>query len=110
MKIILFLLLIHVIYALKPRSLRTKAIIPTNKDAVHDYLATADNWPSIVLSSFAVNGKNTNQPMKKGDVIEEVFGLPPLLPLAVEWKTIDINKKKGVIEVVSPSGIASGKY
>lgn len=62
------------------------------------FLATPTNWPSIVLSSFGVqeadpppaarkNAKANpvDRPLKKGERVKEIFGLPPLLPLAVTW-------------------------
>jgi len=65
---------------------------------VRDFLATPTNWPSIVASSFGVEpaeplspGGKTNdvdRPLRKGERVTEIFGLPPLLPLTVTWTCV----------------------
>lgn len=58
------------------------------------FLATPTNWPTIVLSSVGVEEAEAvakrrpnpvDRPLKKGERVTEIFGLPPLLPLAVTW-------------------------
>mmetsp|Transcript_8737 Transcript_8737/g.13214 ORF Transcript_8737/g.13214 Transcript_8737/m.13214 type:complete len:188 (-) Transcript_8737:14-577(-) len=89
------------------------------------FLATPTNWPSIVLSSFgveeadAVENKRAkinavDRPLKKGERVKEIFGLPPLLPLAVTWTcqqnvVIKPNKKQvggGCLEFFSADGLS----
>jgi hypothetical protein len=58
---------------------------------LHTFLATPANWPRIVLSSSSVNinssndAKSTGRPMLKGEQVNEIFGLPPVLPLSITW-------------------------
>jgi len=57
----------------------------TSKE-VYNFIATPANWPKIVLSSWEVQGSLVNKPAKRKDPpIQEVFGLPPILPLSVSW-------------------------
>jgi len=90
--------------ALAPISLRTSVKLQsTPSDVARTFLATPSNWPSIVLTSWAVEGDDTSKPLRKGDVVDEIFGLPPLLPLRVCWtcaesspNTLDVQSAQGV--------------
>jgi hypothetical protein len=79
-------------------------IDPTN---LHNFLATPSNWPDIVLSSHSVKGSENRVdiPLKVGQSVEEIFGLPPLLPLSVEWKCVKSNIKDGKLEFYSKDGV-----
>mmetsp|Transcript_31041 Transcript_31041/g.51895 ORF Transcript_31041/g.51895 Transcript_31041/m.51895 type:complete len:422 (+) Transcript_31041:46-1311(+) len=82
---------------------------------LHDFLATPTNWPRIVASSHSVrappradtrfrgvqprrqqklNEENESNlllavPMDKGAKVDEIFGLPPILPLSVRWECVE---------------------
>jgi len=71
-----------------------------------DFLATPSNWPKIVLSSSDVKGiasLNVNQPLQPGNRVAEIFGLPPVLPLSVEW--VCRSNAYPVLDVVSSDGV-----
>ena len=67
------------------------------------YLATPGHWPDIVLSSWAVVGSDVDAPMQVGESVDEVFGLPPLLPLEVRWTCTASDDTSLVFD--SPSGL-----
>lgn len=76
-----------------------------------DFLATPSKWPSFVLSSSSVQDQPAeDKPLRVQDTVKEIFGLPPVLPLSVEWecKENSFNKKsqRGVLDVVSAEGLA----
>ncbi len=77
---------------------------------LHNFLATPTNWPQIVASSNSVKQNRSNPidvPLKVGDEVEEVFGLPPLIPLSVVWKCVESLAPDSV---PSPSTVtAAGK-
>lgn len=87
-------------------SLRTSTTLRNvSKRKVFDFIATCDNWPDIVLSSVGVKGRKTDTPMKRGITVDEIFGLPPLLPLTVSWKCVTSDSRKGVLDVTSVLGV-----
>lgn len=74
----------------------TTTIQGRSVEELHTFLATPTNWPAIVLSSVGVEEaaadgdtrRRTNaidRPLRKGERVTELFGLPPVLPLAVTW-------------------------
>jgi hypothetical protein len=72
----------------------TSTIKGISSARLHDFLATPSNWPRIVASSHSVKPSTSKSnrvdvPLQVGDEVEEVFGLPPLLPLSVVWKCIE---------------------
>ena len=78
-------------------------ISPTN---LHNFLATPTNWPQIVLSSHSVKcpsftNNRVDIPLREGDYVEEILGLPPLLPLSVVWKCVSSNVDDGLLEFYS---------
>ena len=100
----------------------TSKIKGVSPSELHDFLATPTNWPKIVLSSNSVKeprnkSNRVDVPLKVGDEVEEVFGLPPLLPLSVVWKCVESspppnnnkagvnNGQKGRLEFYSSSGV-----
>ena len=71
-----------------------------------DFLATPSNWPKIVLSSSGVQGiasLDVDQPLRPSNRVTEIFGLPPVLPLTVEW--VCRSNTYPVLDVVSPGGV-----
>ena len=46
---------------------------------------------------------NVNQPMRPGNRVAEIFGLPPVLPLSVEW--VCRSNAYPVLDVVSSDGV-----
>ena len=105
-------------WALAPVSLQTSVRLRASSSdttAVRRFLATPANWPRIVLSSWAVvvpsdNKSNTSsnnpvveQELRPGDTVDEIFGLPPILPLTVRWtcvastaQSLDVQSAPGV--------------
>lgn len=91
-----------------------KGITPSE---LHDFLATPTNWPRIVLSSSSVKQSKSKSnridiPLKVGDEVEEIFGLPPLLPLGVVWKCVESSppnrfskNNEGRLEFYSSDGV-----
>lgn len=77
--------------------------LPTTATTVHDFLATPVHWPMIVLSSWAVEGDSSAY-LIKGRKVREVFGLPPLLPLTVDWTCIESQRGQR-LELISPEGV-----
>lgn len=73
----------------------TATIKGRSTQELQTFLGTPTNWPSIVASSFgaeeadAISPKSKinaiNRPLKRGERVKEVFGLPPVLPLYVTW-------------------------
>ena len=82
-------------------------ISPTN---LHNFLATPTNWPQIVLSSHSVKcpsftNNRVDIPLREGDYVEEIFGLPPLLPLSVVWECVSSDVDDGLLEFYSKDGV-----
>lgn len=93
-----------VVLALAPVSLETTVKLRSNqKSDVASFLKRPSNWPNIVLSSFAVQGDAINRPLKKGSAVDEIFGLPPILPLKVQW--ICEKSTRSILDVRSASGV-----
>ena len=67
-------------------------------------LATPSNWPKFVLSSSSVEGENVDTPLRPGQSVSEVFGLPPLMPLYVKWECKQSSASK--LDFFSPDGLA----
>ena len=53
---------------------------------LQQFLATPANWPRIVLSSVGVEGATPASPLRPGAEVDELFGLPPILPLRVKCR------------------------
>ena len=51
------------------------------------------------------NDINIEEPLSIGDSIDEVFGLPPILPLRVTWECVANDENTGSIEFFSSSGL-----
>lgn len=77
--------------AFQPVSVTTRAVLPDQTPAdVHQFLASPGNWPKIVSTSMGVSSANNNdddlsKPLPVGKQVNEIFGLPPILPLSVQW-------------------------
>ena len=104
--ILLYTLLLQYINAFQLTS--SSKISNINTQKLQEFLATPTNWPDIVLSSHSVKCPSTKDnrvdvPLKVGDYVEEVFGLPPLLPLSVIWKCVE--SREGYLEFYSKDGV-----
>lgn len=83
-------------------ALQTTAAVRGQSAAdVLDLITTPSNWPTIVLSSWSVEGFKGR--LQKGDSVKEVFGLPPVLPLVVEWNCAHASSAS--LDMRSPRGI-----
>jgi hypothetical protein len=102
----LFLFLSLIVPFTHTFSLTSKTTIKNRSTKeLQTFLATPTNWPSIVLSSFGVEEADpstprskinpVDRPLKKGERVKEIFGLPPILPLAVTWTCEKNEVKKG---------------
>jgi hypothetical protein len=68
-------------------TLTTRSRIPNAQpQQLQQFLATPANWPRIVLSSVGVEGAATDAPLRPGSEVDELFGLPPVLPLRVKCR------------------------
>ena len=74
---------------------------------LHAFISTPSNWPRIVASSWSVEGAGTDKPLSKGKLVDEVFGLPPVVPLRVRWTCASskCSGKTGTLDVRSDSGL-----
>ena len=88
-------------------ALRTRARVPNcTPNNLHAFLATPRNWPDIVLSSVGVEGAAADAPLKRDGVVDELFGLPPVLPLRVAWRCEATDPNRGLLDVRSADGLA----
>ncbi len=99
------LLLLSVLAVARSVTLTTRGRVK-NMDAIslHRFLATPQNWPDIVASSVGVQGAS-EAPLRKGASVDELFGLPPVLPLKVTWTCAASDERSGVLDVRSPEGL-----
>jgi hypothetical protein len=68
-------------------TLTTRSRVPNaTPEDLQQFLATPANWPRIVLSSVGVEGASTAAPLRPGAEVDELFGLPPVLPLRVKCR------------------------
>ena len=90
-------------------TLTTQSRIPNSTpQEIQQFLATPANWPRIVLSSVGVEGAAPASPLRPGSEIDELFGLPPVLPLRVKWRceaagasTLDVRSADGLAGVAT---------
>ena len=89
-------------------TLSTRVGLPSaiTRAALHDYLATPAHWPKIVLSSVAVRGEAVDAPLGVGGSVDEIFGLPPVLPLEVRWTCAASDRDRGLLIFESRSGLS----
>ena len=86
-------------------TLTTRSRIPNAQpQQLQQFLATPANWPRIVLSSVGVEGAATAAPLRPGAEVDELFGLPPILPLRVKWRCEDAGAN--TLDVRSADGLA----
>lgn len=87
--------------------LSTRGRVPQiSARALHAFVATPAHWPEIVLSSFGVDGARAESPLRRGDAVDEIFGLPPVWPLRVTWRCAAADARAGVLDVRSADGVA----
>ncbi|CAH0365378.1 unnamed protein product [Pelagomonas calceolata] len=90
-------------------TLTTRSRVPNaSPQELQQFLATPANWPRIVLSSVGVEGASTAAPLRPGAEVDELFGLPPILPLRVKWRceaaganTLDVRSADGLAGVAT---------
>ena len=87
--------------------LTTSTSLPVSVERAHSFLATPKNWPDFVLSSVAVRGDGVDAPFSPGKIVDEIFGLPPILPLEVSWQCVESEPSKGVLKFAAPQGLAN---
>jgi len=88
--------------------LATRVGLDASPQTAFAFVATPANWPAFVLSSHSVEGAGVNVPQVVGSQVDEVFGLPPLLPLRVQWTCIESDapaQAEGRLAFSSPSGL-----
>ena len=86
-------------------TLTTRSRIPNaTPQELQQFLATPANWPRIVLSSVGVEGAATAAPLRPGAEVDELFGLPPILPLRVKSRCEDASSN--TLDVRSSDGLA----
>lgn len=85
--------------------LRTSSTIDIDMETLQQFIATPTNWPEIVASSHSVRSvtNQVDRPLKIGESVEEVFGLPPILPLSVVWECVRMDD--GYLEFNSKEGV-----
>ena len=115
------------ITALSPITLKTTVNLPSTITSaqLHRFLGVPENWPDIVASSHSVVRTNDNGsssringgsnvqlslPLRVGKSVDEIFGLPPVLPLTVTWKCLasiaPTATRNGRLEYSSAGGLA----
>lgn len=95
--------LVHEAFCL---TISTRVNIPkVEPGLLHDFLATPANWPKIVLSSWSVEGEHTDVPCVVGSQVDEIFGLPPVLPLRVRWTCMTSDRDLGALVFESQDGL-----
>jgi len=109
--LIFLVTLLDVISSYNPITLTTMTTLKeVRSETIHKFLASPANWPKIVASSHSVKPDSTksfdlNNPLPEGGLVQEIFGLPPILPLSVTWKCIRSDMKSGYLEFCSPDGL-----
>ena len=105
-------------------SVTTDTILPDQSPTdVQQFLASPGNWPKIVTSSVGVSSprsssnnnnknkiKNNNnvdlsRPLPVGQQVDEIFGLPPIVRLSVQWtctKSVLPAKTRGSTSSIAP--------
>jgi len=58
-----------------------------------------------VLSSSSVEGEAVDSPLGHGACVDEIFGLPPLLPLRVRWRCVEADREGGALTFESADGV-----
>ncbi len=91
-------------------TLKTSSVVKGSPEKLYNFIATPENWPSIVASSHSVKKSSIRDnpvdvPFQVGDCVEEVFGLPPLLPLSVVWECVVADPIGGDLEFYSKDGV-----
>ena len=98
--------------------LTTRSRVPSVRASeLQSFLATSENWPRIVASSVAVESPNdggggggggggdVGSPLQPGETVDEIFGLPPVLPLRVSWTCVANDAALGLLDVISKAGL-----
>mmetsp|Transcript_12015 Transcript_12015/g.35131 ORF Transcript_12015/g.35131 Transcript_12015/m.35131 type:complete len:176 (-) Transcript_12015:54-581(-) len=89
----------------------TSNIRGVRPDDLHRFLATPTNWPKIVASSQSVRppgdgpSNRVDVPLRVGERVEEIFGLPPILPLSVSWECVQSDVSNGALDFYSADGL-----
>ena len=104
-------------YSYSPISLTTtSSLSKTSAGSLHTFLGSPANWPKIVASSHSVVPSSSSskyqdleKPIKVSESLDEIFGLPPILPLSVSWKCVKSEPpsktKPGYLDFYSEDGL-----
>lgn len=79
------LCLLHIAHTAAVSLTTTSALPGIAPSRAIEYVATPQHWPDLVLSSWSVRGDGVDRPFSPGQSVDEIFGLPPILPLEVKW-------------------------
>jgi len=90
---------------LATRLVTTTALPGVAPERAIRFLATPANWPKVVLSSWSVRGDSVEEPLGEGASVDEIFGLPPVLPLEVRWTCTSRDESSAVFD--SPAGLTN---
>ena len=76
--------------AFSPITITTKTTLKDQTpEDVQAFLASPGNWPKIVATSMGVaSDQDVSKSLPVGTTVDEIFGLPPILPLSVQWTCI----------------------
>eukprot|EP00548_Thalassiothrix_antarctica_P018219 CAMPEP_0194186914 /NCGR_PEP_ID=MMETSP0154-20130528/48848_1 /TAXON_ID=1049557 /ORGANISM="Thalassiothrix antarctica, Strain L6-D1" /LENGTH=183 /DNA_ID=CAMNT_0038906301 /DNA_START=116 /DNA_END=667 /DNA_ORIENTATION=+ len=114
-----FVIVSLVMFGVDAYSLTSRSTIKNcSVEKLQNFLATPTNWPKIVASSFGVEQaddsapkkkqiNSVDRPLRKGERVKEIFGLPPLVPLTVTWtcQKNEVTQTNGNLEFFSPDGL-----
>lgn len=80
--------------------LTAKSCLPNTSPAeAYSILSSTGKWPEVFLSSVRVNIDGTA--LDQGMKVEELAGLPPLLPLQLVWECKTADADRGTLELAS---------
>lgn len=76
-----------VVQGFSPVTVTTRTtLVDQSPEDVQAFLAAAGNWPKIVTTSMGVeSNEDVSKPLPVGKTVDEIFGLPPIIPLSVQW-------------------------
>uniref|UniRef100_A0A7S4WGE1 Uncharacterized protein n=1 Tax=Ditylum brightwellii TaxID=49249 RepID=A0A7S4WGE1_9STRA len=108
-----FISLLLLSSAVTSLQLTTKTKVPgVSREKMHAFLSTPTNWPKIVASSHSVRpstdrGNPVDRPLAVGEEVDEIFGLPPIIPLSVCWVCEKSDVSNGDLVFFSAKGLSN---